>query len=109
MSQIDDYLKQVVVRNGSDLHFIAGEPPRARIYGELQILAPETLTASKVEAERLLKASRTRWLGLAVDWAAAVTVAVSVRASARAAPVCFRARGRCSWEGAARCSVVRVS
>ncbi len=50
MSQIDDYLKQVVVRNGSDLHFIAGEPPRARIYGELQILAPETLTASKVEA-----------------------------------------------------------
>ena len=44
MSQIDDYLKQVVVRNGSDLHFIAGEPPRARIYGELQILAPETLT-----------------------------------------------------------------
>ena len=43
MSQIDEYLKQVVVRNGSDLHFIAGEPPRARIYGELQILAPETL------------------------------------------------------------------
>ena len=50
MNQIDEYLKQVIVRNGSDLHFIAGEPPRARIYGELQILAPETLTASKVEA-----------------------------------------------------------
>ena len=50
MSQIDEYLKQVVVRNGSDLHFIAGEPPRARIYGELQILGPELLTASKVEA-----------------------------------------------------------
>ncbi len=50
MSQVDDYLKQVVVRNGSDLHFIAGEPPRARIYGELQILGPEILTASKVEA-----------------------------------------------------------
>jgi twitching motility protein PilT len=50
VSQIDDYLKQVIVRNGSDLHFIAGEPPRARVYGELQILAPETLTASKVEA-----------------------------------------------------------
>jgi len=50
VSQVDDYLKQVVLRNGSDLHFIAGEPPRARIYGELQILAPETLTASKVEA-----------------------------------------------------------
>jgi twitching motility protein PilT len=49
VSQIDEYLKQVV-RNGSDLHFIAGEPPRARIYGELQILGPEILTASKVEA-----------------------------------------------------------
>ncbi|MCE7902249.1 MAG: type IV pilus twitching motility protein PilT [Gammaproteobacteria bacterium PRO9] len=49
MSQIDEYLQQVVVRNGSDLHFIAGEPPRARIYGELQILAPETLAASRVE------------------------------------------------------------
>ena len=50
MSQIDEYLKQVLARNGSDLHFIAGEPPRARIYGELQILGPETLTASRVEA-----------------------------------------------------------
>jgi len=48
--QIDDYLKQVLLRNGSDLHFIAGEPPRARIYGELQILAAETLTQGKVEA-----------------------------------------------------------
>ncbi|MDH4023264.1 MAG: PilT/PilU family type 4a pilus ATPase, partial [Gammaproteobacteria bacterium] len=53
MSVIDEYLKQVVVRDGSDLHFIAGEPPRARIYGELQILAPETLAASRVEAALL--------------------------------------------------------
>ena len=50
MNQIDEYLKQVIVRNGSDLHFIAGEPPRARIYGELAILAPETLAPAKVEA-----------------------------------------------------------
>ena len=50
MSQIDDYLKQVLTRNGSDLHFIAGEPPRARIYGELQILGAETLTAGRVES-----------------------------------------------------------
>ncbi|MEZ5561962.1 MAG: type IV pilus twitching motility protein PilT [Gammaproteobacteria bacterium] len=50
MNQIDEYLKQVIARNGSDLHFIAGEPPRARIYGELAILAPETLAPSKVEA-----------------------------------------------------------
>ena len=50
MNQIDEYLKQIIVRNGSDLHFIAGEPPRARIYGELAILGPETLAPSKVEA-----------------------------------------------------------
>ena len=50
MNQIDEYLKQVILRNGSDLHFIAAEPPRARIYGELAILAPETLAPSKVEA-----------------------------------------------------------
>ncbi len=50
MNQIDEYLRQVVVRNGSDLHLIAGEPPRARIYGDLQILSPETLAAARVEA-----------------------------------------------------------
>lgn len=49
MHQVDEYLKQVVVRNGSDLHFIAGEPPRARIYGDLQILGPEILHATRVE------------------------------------------------------------
>jgi len=53
VSQIDEYLKQVLIRNGSDLHFIAGEPPRARIYGELQILAAETLGMPKVEAALL--------------------------------------------------------
>jgi len=47
MSEIDGYLQQLISRNGSDLHFIAGEPPRVRVYGELQILAPETLTAER--------------------------------------------------------------
>jgi twitching motility protein PilT len=50
MNGIDPYLQQLVVRNGSDLHFIAGEPPRVRVYGELQILAPETLGADKTGA-----------------------------------------------------------
>lgn len=53
MNQIKEYLQQVVDRDGSDLHFIAGEPPRVRIYGELQILFPEILTGSKVEAALL--------------------------------------------------------
>lgn len=50
MNEIDPYLQQLVVRNGSDLHFIAGEPPRVRVYGELQILAPETLGADNTAA-----------------------------------------------------------
>ncbi|MCC5793900.1 MAG: type IV pilus twitching motility protein PilT [Chromatiales bacterium] len=48
MNEIDQYLRQLVAKNGSDLHFIGGEPPRARVYGELQILAPETLSADTV-------------------------------------------------------------
>jgi len=46
MSQIDQYLRTLVERDASDLHFIAGQPPRMRIYGELapfeeDILSPE--------------------------------------------------------------------
>ena len=33
---IDSYLNQVLERNGSDLHFLAGDPPRVRQYGELK-------------------------------------------------------------------------
>jgi len=46
MSQIDQYLRTLVERDASDLHFIAGQPPRMRVYGELapfeeDILSPE--------------------------------------------------------------------
>src|SRR3954468_14507146 len=47
--RIDEYLKEVLQRNGSDLHFIAGDPPRVRLYGELQNLRPEVLTPQYVE------------------------------------------------------------
>jgi twitching motility protein PilT len=46
---IDEYLRQVAVKRGSDLHFIAGEPARMRLFGELEVLSPEPLTASKAE------------------------------------------------------------
>ena len=36
MARIDEYLLEVLKRNGSDLHFMAGDPPRLRQYGELQ-------------------------------------------------------------------------
>ncbi len=49
MPQIDGYLKELVARSGSDLHLFAGEPPRIRVFGDLQILAPETLAADRTE------------------------------------------------------------
>ncbi len=47
--KIDEYLKEVLSRNGSDLHFIAGDPPRVRLYGELHNLRPETLKPEFVQ------------------------------------------------------------
>jgi twitching motility protein PilT len=41
--RIDEYLREVLGRGGSDLHFVAGDPPRVRIYGELQSLREEPL------------------------------------------------------------------
>ena len=36
--RIDEFLLEVVRRGGSDLHFVAGDPPRIRYNGELQSL-----------------------------------------------------------------------
>ena len=48
MPKIDEYLAEVIKRKGSDLHFIAGDPPRLRVFGELQSLRPEPLKADQV-------------------------------------------------------------
>ena len=50
MPAIDPYLQQVLELNGSDLHFLAGDPPRVRQFGELKHLRPEPLTADMVKA-----------------------------------------------------------
>ena len=50
MAAIDNLLMQVLQKNGSDLHFIAGDPPRVRQYGELKPLSPEPLGADVVKA-----------------------------------------------------------
>jgi twitching motility protein PilT len=50
MAEIDPYLSQVLERDGSDLHFLAGDPPRVRQYGELKALSNEKLGAEKVKA-----------------------------------------------------------
>jgi twitching motility protein PilT len=43
MAAIDEYLSEVLQRRGSDLHFIAGDPARIRLHGDLQHLRPEPL------------------------------------------------------------------
>jgi twitching motility protein PilT len=49
MPAIDQYLSQVLERNGSDLHFLAGDPPRVRQYGELKALHDAPLVAETVK------------------------------------------------------------
>ena len=35
MSLIDDFLRSMHMRKGSDLHVVAGDPPRMRVHGDL--------------------------------------------------------------------------
>ena len=49
MPAIDQYLTQVLQRNGSDLHFLAGDPARVRQYGELKSLSDQPLAAEIVK------------------------------------------------------------
>jgi twitching motility protein PilT len=49
MAAIDPYLTEILERRGSDLHFIAGDPPRIRLYGDLQPLRPERLEPQFVQ------------------------------------------------------------
>jgi len=48
--QIDSYLTEVLQKRGSDLHFLAGDPPRIRLYGDLSSLRPEKLAPEMVKA-----------------------------------------------------------
>jgi len=47
--RIDEYLKEVLSKGGSDLHFIAGDPARIRLFGELQPLRPDPLPPPMVD------------------------------------------------------------
>ena len=48
MPKIDEYLEEILKRDGSDLHFMAGDPPRIRQYGNLSSLRAERLGADFV-------------------------------------------------------------
>ena len=50
MPAIDRYLTEVYERKGSDLHFLAGDPARIRLYGEIKPLFPEPLDPGMVKA-----------------------------------------------------------
>ena len=45
VAQIDALLEEVLKRKGSDLHLIAGDPPRCRRYEDLTALRAEVATA----------------------------------------------------------------
>jgi len=49
VAEIDSFLIEVLERRGSDLHFIAGEPPRIRLYGDLMPLRSDKLTTEFVK------------------------------------------------------------
>jgi twitching motility protein PilT len=48
VNKIDKYLKDALVKNASDLHFISGDPPRVRIHGSLALLDQERLSIDAV-------------------------------------------------------------
>ena len=48
MARLDEYLTEVLQRRGSDLHLLAGDPPRIRLHGDLMPLRPDPLVADFV-------------------------------------------------------------
>ena len=49
MPEIDGFLTEILDKKGSDLHFIAGDPPRIRQYGDLMPLRSDKLAAEYVK------------------------------------------------------------
>lgn len=48
MNRIDEHLEAALKRNASDLHFVSGDPVRARIHGQLQCIQEERIGADFV-------------------------------------------------------------
>jgi twitching motility protein PilT len=44
VAKVDEYLEEILKQDGSDLHFMAGDPPRIRQYGKLSSLRAERLS-----------------------------------------------------------------
>jgi twitching motility protein PilT len=50
---IQDFLRSMHLRKGSDLHLVAGDPPRMRVHGELITLANQRLDNEELQASLL--------------------------------------------------------
>ena len=53
MRKIDTYLREALKQKASDLHFVSGDPVRARVHGNLKVLMPDTLTPEFVQEAML--------------------------------------------------------
>ena len=49
MNKIDEFLKNALAKNSSDLHFISGDPARVRVHGSLTLLGQEKLSIDFVK------------------------------------------------------------
>ncbi len=49
MKLIDKFLKAALEQNASDLHFVSGDPPRARVHGGLETIMEEKLSIEVVQ------------------------------------------------------------
>tara|TARA_R110002049_G_scaffold9778_6_gene48969 strand:- start:1726 stop:2787 length:1062 start_codon:yes stop_codon:yes gene_type:complete len=49
VAKIDKYLEAALKQNASDLHFLSGDPVRARVHGELKILMDEVISVEEVK------------------------------------------------------------
>jgi twitching motility protein PilT len=51
VSLIDDFLRSMQLRKGSDLHVVAGDPPRMRVHGDLITLDNQPLDPEELKGE----------------------------------------------------------
>ncbi len=49
MAKIDEFLLEALGQNASDLHFVSGDPVRARVHGGLHVMRSEPLTTETVQ------------------------------------------------------------
>ncbi len=49
MNKIDQFLQEALKQKASDLHFVSGDPVRARVHGGLKVLVDEKLTTDFVK------------------------------------------------------------